>query len=153
MLNFEIIDASKRLAIARSLKTYSSPFAIVGNYRLIDNGISPEATVQIEAHGSVIHEAANGEGPVDALANVLMKALTPIFPEIGEIKLVDYHAEIIDSSKGTATSVQVTITFTDGKDVWKVYSASGNINLSSFKVLVDGFEYAILKYIALKKAK
>jgi 2-isopropylmalate synthase len=153
MLNFEIIDATKRLAIARSLDSYKPPFAIVENYRLIDDGINPEATVQIEAHGSFIHEAATGEGPVDALASVLMKALTPIFPEIGGIKLVDYHAEIIDSSKGTATSVQVTITFTDGKDVWKVYSSSANINRSSFKVLVDGFEYAILKYMAFKNTK
>ena len=51
MLNYEIEDASKVLAIARSLKKYKPPFRIVGGYRLIDNGIDPEATVQIEARG------------------------------------------------------------------------------------------------------
>jgi 2-isopropylmalate synthase len=145
MLNYEIIDATKKLGIARALKQYSPPFRIVDKYRLIDNGIDPEATVQIEANSNVIHEAANGAGPVDALASVLKKALTPIFPFLERIKLLDYHAEILDSSMGTATIVQVNIIFTDGIEVWNVYSSSENINLASFNVLVDGLEYAILK--------
>ena len=145
MLNFEIVDATKILSIARALKSYKAPFKLVDNYRLIDNGVEPEATVQIEANGKIIHAAANGAGPVDALATVLKKALIPTFPFLEQIKLVDYHAAIIDSNLGTATSVQVTITFTNGTEVWKVYSSSENINLASFSVLVDGFEYAVLK--------
>jgi 2-isopropylmalate synthase len=150
MLNFEVVDATKRLSIARALKTYKPPFTLVDNYRLIDNGVEPEATVQIEANGKTIHEAANGAGPVDALATVLKKALIPTFPFLGEIKLVDYHAEIIDANLGTATTVQVTITFTDGTEAWKVYASSSNINLSSFKVLIDGFEYAVLRVMSSK---
>jgi 2-isopropylmalate synthase len=151
MLNFEIVDATKILSIARALKSYKAPFTLVDNYRLIDNGVDPEATVQIEASGKTIHAAANGAGPVDALAAVLKKALLPTFPFLEEIKLVDYHAAIIDSNLGTATSVQVTITFTDGIEVWKVYSISANINLASFSVLLDGFEYAVLKKISARK--
>ena len=151
MLNFEIVDAAKKLSIARALKGYKAPFRLVDNYRLIDNGVDPEATVQIEANGNIIHEAANGAGPVDALATVLKKALIPTFPYLEEIKLVDYHAAIIDASLGTATLVQVTITFTDGTEAWKVYASSANINLASFSALVDGFEYAILKKISDNK--
>lgn len=145
MLNYEIIDATKELSIARSLNRYKAPFTLVGGYRLIDNGIDPEATVEIEAEGHVIHEASTGNGPVDALAKVLKKALTPLFPEILEVKLIDYRADIIDARRGTSTDVEVTILFTDGNDVWKVYSLSENINTASFNVLLDGFEYAILK--------
>lgn len=145
MLNYEIEDASKILAIARSLKKYRPPFRIVGGYRLIDNGIDPEATVQIEANGRFIHEASNGNGPVDALANVLKKGLTPLFPIIGQIKLVDFRASILDSKRGTSTDVEVTIIFTDGTEIWRVHSLSENINNASFNVLVDGFEYAVLK--------
>jgi len=144
MLNFEILDASKELAVARSLKNYTPPFTIRGGYRLIDNGIHPEATVQIEADGREIHEASTGNGPVDALAKVLKKALTPLFPEVGEIKLIDYRANILDAKRGTSTEVEVTILFTDGENVWKVHSLSPNINMASFNVLTDGFEYAIL---------
>jgi 2-isopropylmalate synthase len=145
MLNFDIIDATKKLGIARALKDYKPPFTIIDRYRLIDNGVEPEATIQLQALGQFIHEAANGAGPVDALASVLKKALTPLFPFLSEVTLLDYHANIIDSNLGTATSVQVSITFTDGTEVWNVYASSENINLASFQVLVDGIEFAILK--------
>jgi len=153
MLNIEIEDASKSLAIARSLKIYKAPFTVIDNYRLIDNGIDPEATVQIEAKGKTIHEASNGNGPVDALANVLKKALIPLFPEIEEVQLIDYRANILEAKRGTGTDVEVTILFTDGHEVWKVYSLSENINHASFNVLIDGFEYAIQKKKSAEKKK
>ncbi len=144
MLNYEIEDATKKLTIARALTGYIPPFRVIGNYRLIDNGIEPEATVQIEAAQTMIHEASTGNGPVDALAKVLKKALTPLFPELTEIKLVDYGANILDSRRGTSTEVDVSIIFTNGKRVWKVNAFSENINAASFQGLIDGFEYAIL---------
>lgn len=146
MLQIEIEDASKILAIARSLERYQAPFRIIGGYRLIDNGIDPEATIQIEANGRVIHEASNGKGPVDALALVLKKGLTPLFPEIESVQLVDFRATIMDAHRGTSTDVEVTIIFSDGTASWKVYALSENINAASFTVLADGFEYAILKH-------
>ena len=145
MLNIEIKDATKALTIARSLKKYVPPFKLIGDYRLIDNGVDPEATVQIKANDRLIHEASTGKGPVDALAKVLKKALTPLFPEIEGVNLIDYQANILDAKRGTSTEVEVTIIFTDGEDVWRVYSLSENINAASFRVLLDGFEFAILK--------
>ena len=145
MLNLTIKDATKALTIARSLKTYKSPFKVIDGYRLIDNGIEPEATVQIEANGRYIHEASTGSGPVDALANVLKKALKPLFPELEKVKLVDYNANILDAKRGTGADVEVTIIFTNGEKLWKVYYLSENINAASFHVLLDGFEYAIQK--------
>ena len=147
MLNYEITDATKQLTIARSLNGYTAPFKLIGGYRLIDNGIEPEATIQIEALGKTIHEASNGNGPVDALANVLKKGLTPLFPCLENITLVDYSAKILDSSSGTGTTVLVEITFTDKTKAWKVYASSANINAASFQVIVDGFEYAILNSV------
>lgn len=144
MLNIEIKDATRELSIIRALKKYSPPFRVVDNYMLIDDGKNPEATVQIETNSTFIHEAANGNGPVDALANVLKKALIPLFPEIENVNLIDYRANILDARRGTSTDVEVTIIFSDGVDVWKVYALSENINAASFKVLLDGFEYAIL---------
>ena len=153
MFNIEIKDATKTLAVARALNSYMPPFKVIDNYRLIDNGIEPEATVQIEADGKYIHEAANGTGPVDALAGVLKKALIPLFPFLEKIFLIDYHAEIIDARLGTATAVMVSITFSNGEDVWKVYTASENINRASFHVLVDGLEFAILNQWQKDKTK
>lgn len=148
MLNYELRDATRELTIVRSLDNYTPPFKLIGGYKLIDNGIEPEATVQIEANGRLIHEASTGNGPVDALARVLKKALTPLFPAIEKIKLIDYRANILEAKRGTATDVEVTIIFTDGKNVWKVNSLSENINAASFRVLLDGFEYYILLNLA-----
>lgn len=148
MINYEIQDATRALTIARSLESYKPPFKIIGGYKLIDNGVEPEATVQIEANGTNIHEASTGNGPVDALAKVLKKALTPLFPELERIKLIDYRANILEAKRGTATDVEVTIIFSDGARVWKVNALSENINAASFRGLLDGFEFAIHQHRA-----
>lgn len=139
-----IIDATKDLNILRSKKDYRAPFEIVGTYRLIDDGLRPEATVIIKAKRRQMHEASTGVGPVDALANVLKKSLSSIFPVIQGISLVDFSSRIHDSRSGTAANVEVNIIFSDGEDIWSVVAMSENINQASFVALIDGFEYAIL---------
>lgn len=137
-------DATKELNILRSLESYKSPFEVVGTYRLIDDGIRPEATVIIKTENQGMHEASTGVGPVDALANVLKKSLSSIFPVIQGVKLVDFSSRIHDTKSGTSAQVEVSIIFTDGKEIWSVVAISANINMASFMALLDGFEYAIL---------
>jgi 2-isopropylmalate synthase len=141
---FDIRDATKELNILRSLEKYRRPFRVVGTYRLIDDGIRPEATVIIRTEDQEMHEASTGVGPVDALANVLKKGLSSIFPAIQGVKLVDFSSRIGDSTSGTSARVEVSIIFTDGTDIWSVAAMSENINMASFLALLDGFEYAIL---------
>ncbi|HVN24862.1 MAG TPA: alpha-isopropylmalate synthase regulatory domain-containing protein [Syntrophorhabdales bacterium] len=138
-----IRDATKELNILRALDTYKKPFSVVGSYRLIDDGLRPEATVIIRTEQAEMHEASTGVGPVDALANVLEKSLGSIFPFIREVKLVDFASRISDRRSGTAARVEVSIVFTDGEETWSVAAVSANINMASFAALVDGFEYAI----------
>lgn len=141
---FDIRDATKELNILRSLDSYSRPFTLVGTYRLIDDGLRPEATVIIRANDEEMHEAATGVGPVDALAGVLKKCLQYMFPFIQHIKLIDFSSKIHDTKSGTAAEVEVSIIFSDGTVLWSVSSISENINMASFRALLDGFEYAIL---------
>jgi len=138
-----IRNATKELNILRSLEDYKRPFEIVGTYRLIDDGIKPEATVIIRTEDNETHEASTGVGPVDALANVLKKSLSYIFPMIQRIKLIDFSAKVNDAKSGTSSSVEVSIIFTDGKNIWSVSETAENINMASFMALVDGFEFAI----------
>jgi len=139
-----IIDATKELNILRSKKSYNGPFSVVGTYRLIDDGLRPEATVIIRTNKGQMHEASTGVGPVDALARVLKKSLSSIFPVIQSVKLVDFSSRIHDSRSGTSAKVEVNIIFTDGETTWSVVAISENINMASFMALIDGFEYAIL---------
>ena len=139
-----VVDATEKLSVFRSKKEYRSPFRAAGTYRLIDDGIKPEATVIIETEEDCMHEAATGVGPVDALANVLKKCLSSIFPVIEKVKLVDFSSKIHDSRSGTAAKVEVNIIFADEHAFWSVVAVSKNINMASFKALLDGFEYAVL---------
>ena len=143
MVEGKIKDATKILNLLRSLSDYKPHFEIVGNYRLIDDGIRPEATLMLRANGREMHEAETGAGPVDALAKVLKKSLKSIFPEIDEVKLIDFSSRIFDPGAGTAAGVEVEILFSNGKDAWSVKAFSENINKASFLALVDGFEYGI----------
>ncbi|MBA4417950.1 MAG: hypothetical protein C0392_08580 [Syntrophus sp. (in: bacteria)] len=137
-------DATKELNILRALDHYKSPFEVVGTYRLIDDGLRPEATVIIKTADMEMHEASTGVGPVDALANVLNKSLSSIFPVIQGVKLVDFSSRIHDAKMGAAAQVEVSIVFTNGTEIWNVTAISPNINMASFIALLDGFEYAIL---------
>lgn len=139
-----VADATKELNILRSKRNYSAPFSVVGTYRLIDDGLRPEATVIIRTDKREMHEASTGVGPVDALAKVLKKSLASIFPAIQDVKLVDFSSRIHDSRSGTSANVEVNIIFTDGETTWSVVAISENINMASFMALLDGFEYAIL---------
>jgi 2-isopropylmalate synthase len=148
-----VIDATKELNILRSKRNYKVPFEVVGTYRLIDDGQRPEATVIIRTEKSEMHEASTGVGPVDALANVLKKSLSSIFPVIQKVKLVDFSSRIHDSRSGTSANVEVNIIFSDGEVIWSVVAISENINMASFTALIDGFEYAILAKKAERSRK
>ena len=149
MVEERIKDATKILNLLRSMSGYKPHFEILGNYRLIDDGVRPEATIMLRANGKEMHEAETGVGPVDALAKVLKKSLKSIFPEIDQVKLIDFSSRIFDPGAGTAAGVEVEILFSNSRDAWKVKAFSENINKASFMALVDGFEYAI--YISRQK--
>ena len=143
MVEERIKDATKILNLLRSMSGYKRHFEIIGNYRLIDDGIRPEATIMLRANGQEMHEAETGVGPVDALAKVLKKSLKSIFPEIDQVKLIDFSSKIFDPGAGTEAGVEVEILFSNSEDAWRVKAFSENINRASFLALVDGFEYGI----------
>lgn len=133
------------------MSDYHPHFEILGNYRLIDDGMRPEATILLRANGKEMHEADTGVGPVDALAKVLKKSLKSIIPQIDDVKLIDFSSRIFDPGAGTAAGVEVEILFSNGQEAWNVKAFSENICKASFQALVDGFEYGI--YISKEKGK
>ena len=151
MLEERIKDATKILNLLRSMADYQPHFEIIGNYRLIDDGLRPEATIMLKANGKEMHEADTGTGPVDALAKVLKKSLKSLFPEVDQVKLIDFSSRIFDPGAGTAAGVEVEILFSNGKDAWRVKAFSENVIKASFMALVDGFEYGIYIFREAKR--
>jgi 2-isopropylmalate synthase len=104
-----------------------------------------EAVIKIEVGGEIEHTAANGDGPVNALDNALRKALIRFYPEIAEIKLLDYKVRVLNEKQGTSAKVRVLIESGDGNDTWSTVGVSENIIEASWQALCDSMNYKLFK--------
>ena len=86
-----------------------------------------EATVRVRVKGMLEHTAAAGNGPVNALDHALRKALEEFYPNLREMRLLDYKVRILDESKGTAAKTRVLITSGDGRETWGTVGVADNI--------------------------
>lgn len=95
--------------------------------------------------GEVVeHTAAVGAGPVDALDHALRKALDKFYPQLKEVKLLDYKVRVLAANKGTESKVRVLIESGDQKDKWGTVGVSENIIEASWQALADSIEYKLL---------
>ena len=83
-LAFEGAEASFELLIRRHAADYVAPFRIVDYTCLVEQRdgreLLAEATVKVEVDGEILHTAADGNGPVNALDAALRKALAGVLP-------------------------------------------------------------------------
>jgi len=93
----------------------------------------------------MIHTAAEGNGPVNALDQALRKALLQFYPSLAAVKLVDYKVRILEESTGTESQVRVLIESSDGVEEWTTVGSSTNIIEASWLALVDSVEYWLIK--------
>ncbi len=148
-LAFEGAEASFELLIRRQAKDYQAPFEILDYTTLSEQRVGreflSEATVKVEVEGEVLHTAAEGNGPVNALDAALRKALGTFFPRLESMHLVDYKVRIIDGEAATAARTRVIIDSMDGDLEWSTVGSDTNIISASAAALADSFEYAIWK--------
>ena len=104
-----------------------------------------EAMVKVRVDDEVIHTAAEGNGPVNALDAAVRKALLQFYPTLEAIKLVDYKVRIIDSAAGTGAFVRVLIESSDGERTWTTVGSSADIIEASWLALADSLEYWLVK--------
>jgi 2-isopropylmalate synthase len=149
---YEAADASFKLLLARFLKGKQTDFELVA-YRVTVSHQSEvgrvlsEASVQLKIDGEVHHTVSEASGPVDALAHSLTKALTPVFPSLSDIELVDYKVRILESKHGTDAIIRVQIETRDNVsgETWGTVGASDNIIEATWEALVDSVEYKLLR--------
>ncbi len=145
---FEAAEASVDLMLMRASETYVAPFDLIDFTVLTENrqgrGLLSEATVKVRVGKEVKFTAAEGNGPVNALAQALSEALGGIYPELTAVRLTDYKVRILDSDHGTAATTRVLIDFHDGEHAWTTVGASTNIIEASWRALSDSMEYALL---------
>ena len=148
-LAFEGAEASFELLIRRHGADYVAPFRIVDYTCLVEQRdgreLLAEATVKVEVDGEILHTAADGNGPVNALDAALRKALGAFYPQLDGVHLVDYKVRILDGGAATAARTRVVIDSADGARTWSTMGSDTNIIAASAGALADSLEYAIWK--------
>jgi 2-isopropylmalate synthase len=145
---FEGAEASVELMLRRTHPAYVPPFELI-DFRVMvqrgrQRGLSAEATVKVRVGPKIMHTAAEGNGPVNALDAALRKALIDVYPELSGVTLVDYKVRILDSDNATAATTRVLIDTKNGPHRWSTVGASANIIEASWQALADSMEYALL---------
>jgi 2-isopropylmalate synthase len=145
---FEGAEGSVELLIRRARPDYEAPFQLIDFHVLVresDNGtMSSQATVKVQVGDQVMHTAADGNGPVNALDAAVRKALVPFYPALADVRLTDYKVRILDGGAGTAAQTRVLIDSSDGHRAWSTVGSSTNIIEASWQALADSLEYALL---------
>ena len=148
-LAFEGAEASFELLIRRHQAGYTAPFRILDYTCLVEQRagreLLAEATVKVEVDGEVLHTAADGNGPVNALDTALRKALRAFWPQLDDVHLYDYKVRILDGDSATAARTRVIIDSSDGALEWSTMGSATNIIAASAQALADSLEYAIWK--------
>jgi 2-isopropylmalate synthase len=146
--SFEGADASVALMLKKAQADYKAPFELIDFLVVVENregrGLLAEATVKLRVNGEIMHTAAEGNGPVNALDAALRKALSPIYPRINEFHLADYKVRILDGYNGSASYTRVLIDTQNGTDRWSTVGAGTNIIESSWKALLDSVEFGLM---------
>ncbi len=146
--SFEAAEASVAMMLKRQEYGYKAPFELIDFFVNVEHrqgrGILAEATVKVRVNGEVLHTAAEGNGPVNALDNALRKALLGYYPQLADFHLSDYKVRILDSDHGTEAITRVLIDTRNSTSRWSTVGASTNIIEASWRALVDSMEYGLM---------
>ncbi len=144
---FEGAEASVALLLQRAQPDYKPVFELIDFLVVTEHrqgrGLLTEATVKLLVNGEVVHTAAEGNGPVNALDIALRKALVPIFPQLNNFQLADYKVRILDGHNGSASFTRVLVDTQNTNDRWSTVGAGTNIIEASWKALFDSVEFGL----------
>jgi hypothetical protein len=157
---FEAADASLELLMREATGWHQDFFRLEG-YRVtsyhrnavrggvpIENGesiVDTEASVKIWAGEDRLVAIGEGNGPVHALDAALRSVLTPRYPQIERIQLIDYRVRVLDSSVGTGAVVRILLDSTDGERTWSTVGVNENVIEASWQALTDSLVFGLLQ--------
>ena len=155
---FESAESSFDLLIHKLLGRFE-PFFALNDYKVSvqeyaeNRSNNALAQVNISVNGQNEAATAEGDGPVNALDIAIRKALSRFYPQISEVKLVDYKVRVLDSDQATAAKVRVLIESADQNSSWTTIGVSTDIIDASWRALCDAIEYKLLQDSQIAKFK
>lgn len=147
---YEGAEASFEILMRKALGTYKDyfdlhGFRVISQKTEIDVPPQDEATIRLEVGGKMVHTAALGDGPVNALDKALRKALIHFYPSLAEMELQDFKVRVLSSEHGTGARVRVLIISSDQQGEWGTVGVSHDIMEASWQALVDSICYKLMK--------
>jgi 2-isopropylmalate synthase len=147
---FEAAEGSFELMVRRARPGYVPSFEIldvvvIAERRNGHGGMFAEATVKLKVGDRVVHEVAEGDGPVHALDRALRKALEPLYPGLADVRLADYKVRILDPQSATGAKTRVLIEAAREEARWSTIGVSQNIIEASCEALADSLELYLLR--------
>lgn len=148
---FEGAEASFELLVRHTLGQETKLFDLIGLRVIVekigeDGETITEATLKLKVKDRIVHVAAEGNGPVNALDQALRKALTEFYPSLKNIQLSDFKVRVINGRSGTGAKVRVLIDSMDDQGrSWSTVGVSTNIIEASWNALVESLEYGLLE--------
>jgi 2-isopropylmalate synthase len=112
------------------------------------DGLEPlhtSATVTLSAHGEQHSSSTNGHGALQSLHNCLRTCLSKAYPQIQEVRLIDYKVRLLDARQGTASKVRVLIEWTDHLQKWSTVGVSDNVVEASWIALRDALRLELMR--------
>ena len=153
---FESAESSFDLLIHKLLGRFE-PFFVLNDYKVTvqekmnaqeyaeNRSNNALASVNISVNNQIEAVTAEGDGPVNALDKAIRKALERFYPQIAQVKLVDYKVRVLDSDQATAAKVRVLIESADQNSSWTTIGVSTDIIDASWRALCDSIEYKLLQ--------
>jgi 2-isopropylmalate synthase len=105
-----------------------------------------QAVAKMRVGNQHFHEVGEGNGPVDALAQAMNKALLRPYPGLESMRLTDYKVRILTPQAGTAAITRVMIESGDDTGArWSTVGISPNIIDASYQALKDAIYFKLLR--------
>jgi len=148
--NYDFADASLAILLLTSTGLVHRQLLQVAAPVIIDElGRNTRAVINIsfaDSPSDAILEAGEGTGPIEALANALLKASRAKHSSPCQVRLADFEsAKSASSHDGAHSIVNVRAQFTDGEDTWRTSGASRDSIEAGWQCILDAIEYKILK--------
>jgi len=146
---FEGADASFQLLLRRAMGKFRRHFELV-RFRVFDEkrghheAPESEATVEVKVDDRIIHTAAIGNGPVNAMDKALREALTDVYPNLEPMRLSDFKVRVLSTKEATEATVRVLIESTDGVSKWSTVGVSTDVLEAAYRALNDAIEYKLM---------
>lgn len=151
---YENADGSFALLALDTLNRRPRYFDVV-DYHVLCNQVGPttsnsnvssaQAYLKVRVNGQEGINAAEGDGPVNALDLALRKTLSLFYPSLSEMHLNDFKVRVLNSL-GTASLVRVNIESSDGSHIWNTVGVSQDIIQACLSALIDSVDYMLTYY-------